>query len=164
MDKFVEQQAPINGTVEIVRAALSWIELKIKLNSREGCTRAKAKQKGVSHASEVQETFVEERFHLNQSGPFGKSWDRKQYLQCAMDGKSGASLIDFGVTKDEFVSWFKILADHMEAQGTSIKILRTDQAGENVKALTKLCNKKGINCKGRKKKDNWNQVSIQKED
>ena len=71
------------------------IEHTGKLESCEGCARAKAKQKGVSHSSEVQETYVGERFYLDQSGPFDKSWDGKQYLQCAMDGKSGAKVINF---------------------------------------------------------------------
>ena len=35
----------------------------------------------------------------------------------------------------------------MDAQGTPIKTVRVDQAGENGKALTKLCNKKEINLK-----------------
>ena len=70
-------------------------ELTGKLKSCEGCARVKAKQKGVSYTSEVQEKFVGERFYLDQSGPFDKSWDGKQYLQCAMDGNSGANLINF---------------------------------------------------------------------
>ena len=120
------------------------IELTGKLESCEGCARSKAKQKRVSHTTEAKETFVGERFYLDQSGPFDKSWNGKQYLECALDGYSGASFVNFGAAKDEIVPWFTSIVEYMESVGKPIKCVRADNAGENVKALTELCNKKGI--------------------
>ena len=40
--------------------------------------------------------------------------------------------------------WFTTIVEYMESVGKPIKCVRADNAGENVKALTELCNKKGI--------------------
>jgi len=83
------------------------LELVGKLNSCEGCARSKAKQKKVSHTTETNETFIGERFYLDQSGPYHKSWNGKTYLQCCIDGYTRASFVNFTNTKDSIVEWFE---------------------------------------------------------
>ena len=80
-------------------------------------------------------------------GPFDKTWNGKQYLQCAVDGYSGASFVNFGTTKDKIMSWFMTIVDYMRSIGTPIKCVRADNAGKNVNALKELCNKTGIKLK-----------------
>ena len=119
------------------------LELVGKLNSCEGCARSKAKQKKVSHTTETNETFIGERFYLDQSGPYDKSWNGKTYLQCCIDGYTRVSFVNFSNTKDTIVEWFETICDEMIARGTPIKHVRADPAGEN-KELINLANKHGM--------------------
>ena len=61
-----------------------------------------------------------------------------------MDGKSGECFINFGATKDEFMPWSETNVEYMETKRTPTITVRADQAGEKVRALAKLCNKKEI--------------------
>ena len=120
------------------------LELVGKLNSCEGCVRSKAKQKKVSHTTETNETFIEERFYLDQSGPYHKSWNGKTYLQCCVDGYTRASLVNFSNMKDTIVEWFETICDEMIARGTPIKHVRADPAGENNQSREQVWHKSRI--------------------
>lgn len=120
------------------------IKLTGKLESCEACARAKAKQKSVAKTTEVEETYVGERLYLDQSGPFEKTWNGKRYLQCAVDGYSRAGFMNLAATKDEIVPWFETILQTLKNNNTPVKCVRADPAGENVQALTRLCNKQGV--------------------
>ena len=121
------------------------ITLTGELKSCEGCAYSKAKQKNVAKKAEKRDTVPGEMLHFDGSGPFPRTLGGNQYVYMAIDDATSAGFAHFCAHKDKWMKWLEediILA--FKGLGKPVKIIRADNAGENVKWLKQIAVKNGI--------------------
>ena len=116
------------------------------LSSCSACLMEAAKQSNVAKLSTTKSTVPGERLAIDTTGPFPRAFGGITYVVCVVDEATGYSMSYF--SKDK-----KQIGEHLEAHLRLVeqqfgvgrtKYLRCDNAGENIKYLTPVCNNKNI--------------------
>ena len=113
------------------------------LKSCEACGLAKAKQRAVNKTTHVKSKMPGERLFIDTSGPYSETLGGTRYWVQIVDDYTRIGFSGFVKNKNEIINFAERHFVLLKGLGYEVKFMRTDNAGENVKALTKLCEQMG---------------------
>ena len=111
------------------------------LRSCEGCSIAKARTKNLPKISMNKAEHPGERLCTDISGPYKKSIIGNNFWALVVDEYSGKSWSYFVTRKSDLATKVTHLVSKLITAGFIPKFLRCDNAGENIKGLSTMCEK-----------------------
>jgi hypothetical protein len=112
--------------------------------SCEACAYAKAKAKGVSKSPSKPADTKGERLFIDISGPYKKTVKGNQFWVLVVDDKTRKAWSAFVPRKTDARKVFEQLVLRLKGANITVKYLRCDNAGENLKGIGEVCRDHGI--------------------
>jgi Reverse transcriptase (RNA-dependent DNA polymerase)/Zinc knuckle len=130
-----------HATENVVRKILQQVGIKAigKMETCDGCARAKATQKRTKKVTLVKAENPGERLYMDTSGPYSETMSGSKYWFKIVDDKTRKTWDSYGAKKNGIRNFLSDLLAKLKASGRVVKYVRCDNAGEHMTDLKKLC-------------------------
>ena len=120
------------------------IKLVGKMDSCDGCSLVKAREKATTKTVKIRAHGKGERLFIDATGPYSKSRGGKKFWFAAVDDFSDKTWVYFAARKAEMIKFITDLVKELNGLGHMVKYIRCDNAGEHMSALQDFSKEKGI--------------------